>query len=647
MLRSFCGAAYSCGWTSFRASHISTPPRNIVNMGIPRLTTTLRPYAVSEPLKSRQVVIDGPALAYHIYYTLLNSRKQSRNQFEAALTHIELAHCALLWLDALRANEIIMFVIFTSDSTTSLTCCSAQICFDGFLPSSKYDTRIERLIRQTQQLKSYHAAFPIVPCSSPPSLSRSTSVALSSSSLDLFSGTSLPERLTRLPPPPFTVPAILKALRSSTDYSSVTKVVPGEADEYCAKFLKENGGIALTGDSDFLVYDIGQGSVVFLKDIEKDESGIPKGLLYCPTHIAARLELPDLQSFAFELKLDAYASFPELLTRTKSFESIKSYPEKFEHFKKEYVCELGQPNYDDERSLGVLQGLDPRISEYILQIPLFAKIAGKTPIESTGISPHIFIPFIFGSPAKTSPWEMSQTVRQLAYGLVNLILPPDQVISTVFEHRMQDTQSPGRELQLPIHGIPEACQTLLTLLEQVQSKLPRLSKPEFWIAVAVCEDIEWSHQRSKSAIGPLVRHQAILLQDKVQKNLSWDILQFVAQIQSTHYSFRILKLILSLIVLRSVDTLPQPVLQLEILLESLPPLADFPELGQALPIIKMIKDRDIAKVAHEILGIEVPQVIATPQVSRREAKRKRKSQNNVTKKESNRSSNPFALLETD
>lgn len=374
-------------------------------------------------------------------------------------------------------------------------------------------------------MKAYHAAFPIAPCSSSASLSPPTSH-------ELFACPSVPERLTRLPPVPFLVPAILEALWYSAEYRNITKVVPGEADEYCAASLKHNGGIAFTGDSDLLVHDIGQGFIVFFKDIERDSKAL-KSLIYHPAEISARLELPapyGLQSFAFELKMDVQASFPELLARTRTSQSTKNNPEDFAEFKKEYACKLGQSSVDDEGSLEVLQSLDPRISEYVLQIPLFATLAGQAP---SGITPHIFLPFVFGSPTRTSPWEMSQTVRQLAYGLVNLVLPQGQVISSVFEHRRQETASNGRELQLPVHDVPEACQTLLTLLEQIELKLPPLSKTEFWIAVSVCEDIEWSHQHAKPATGPLVRHQAILLEDKSHKNLSWEILQFLAQLQST------------------------------------------------------------------------------------------------------------------
>ncbi|CAG8979707.1 hypothetical protein HYALB_00003938 [Hymenoscyphus albidus] len=595
-------------------------------MGIPRLTKILRPYALSGPLEYQVVVIDGPALSFHIYHLCLSSRREiARNQLETGITHKELGDVAIQFLDSLRDHRVFV----------------REIYFDGWLPPSKYDTRSERLIRQTKQLKSYHAGFPITPCcSSSPSLSHRAPH-------NLFASPIVPERLAKLPPVPFLVPAILESLLGS-EYSNVTKVVPGEADEYCAASLKEKGGIALTGDSDLLVHDIGEASIVFFKDIEKD-SGALKCLVYCPADIAARLELPapnGLLLFAFELKVDVHASFPELLIRARTSESIKNRSEELEEFRKEYAYRPGQGGSDDGRSSKILRSLDPRVSEYVLQTPLFAELAGHTPNGSMGLTPHIFLPFLFGSPIRTSPWEMSQTVRQLAYGLLNLVLPQGQVVSSVYEYRRQETKSNGRELQLPVDSVPAACQTLLTFLQKVSSKLPELPDSQFWIAVSVCEEIEWSYQHSKPALGPLVRHQEILVQDKTHKNLSWDILQFFAQIQSTHYSFRILKLMIALVATRSDNPLPQPVLQLKEKLDSFPLLADFPEIDQTLPIIKMIRDKDIGRVAHEILGIEVPQIPATPQVSRREAKRKRKAGGDLSKG-GNRSNNPFALLDAD
>ena len=75
--------------------------------------------------------------------------------------------------------------------------------------------------------------------------------------------------VTRLPKPPFLVPAVIEALRNSQDWAPLIQVVPGEADTYCAQDVRQNGGIVLTSDSDLLVQDLGaDGRVSFFWDVE-------------------------------------------------------------------------------------------------------------------------------------------------------------------------------------------------------------------------------------------------------------------------------------------------------------------------------------------------------------------------------------------
>lgn len=90
-------------------------------MGIPRLTTFIQPYGVAIGLGdsssadqknpervSHKVIIDGPGLAYHIYYRLLACKTESRNPFEAAPSYEELGKGVLDFLDELQKHNIIM-----------------------------------------------------------------------------------------------------------------------------------------------------------------------------------------------------------------------------------------------------------------------------------------------------------------------------------------------------------------------------------------------------------------------------------------------------------------------------------------------------------------------------------------------------------
>ena len=71
--------------------------------------------------------------------------------------------------------------------------------------------------------------------------------------------------------PSFLVPSLLEGLRESR-YAGVTEMVAGEAEAYCARYLRmqmqTDRGIILSNDSDCLLYDIGDhGAVVFIYDI--------------------------------------------------------------------------------------------------------------------------------------------------------------------------------------------------------------------------------------------------------------------------------------------------------------------------------------------------------------------------------------------
>lgn len=71
-------------------------------MGIPHLISTLEPYAAHEVLQDGdRIVIDGPALAYHILY-ICNRGGQVQPSYET------LGKTALAWLDELTNRGIHM-----------------------------------------------------------------------------------------------------------------------------------------------------------------------------------------------------------------------------------------------------------------------------------------------------------------------------------------------------------------------------------------------------------------------------------------------------------------------------------------------------------------------------------------------------------
>lgn len=89
-------------------------------MGIQGLTVKLQPYATPATLGSynsynandsqdtSRVIIDGPSLAYYVYYRLLASKPASLNAFDSAPSYKELGQGALVFLDTLSEHNVTM-----------------------------------------------------------------------------------------------------------------------------------------------------------------------------------------------------------------------------------------------------------------------------------------------------------------------------------------------------------------------------------------------------------------------------------------------------------------------------------------------------------------------------------------------------------
>ena len=512
--------------------------------------------------------------------------------------------------------------------------------------------RLGRLVTQTQRLSSYHQTNPI-PC-------RAILPNPENLSSRLFGRTAIRSNLTGLCPLSFLVPAVLESLVASTQYRDITEVVPGEADLYCAKYLKQNGGIIFTGDSDLLVHDLGaDGAVSLFRDVEFpsiDNFDTLCSKLFQQSTIVDRLALPKshgLHALAFEMTMDTHCTFPKLLAQAKSLKAISVKPEMYEEYLKEYTQlpqDLKAESGDSVEVTKVLKKLDPRISEYVLQFLCLAKIAGQSPLEDTDShTPHIFLPFLVDCPVRTNAWEVSSTIRQLAYGLINLCISKKQQVFTVFEHRKQQDKSTGRELQLPsISQISEACTAVSHLFQQLQNKHPNLSDTQIWTAVAVNQELEWSHAHSRSPLSQIVIQQFEFLESKTEmaRNLSWDIIHFFAQIQGSYYSLRILKQIMGLVVSHGCsEPTPEPLLLLHHQLESLPTLAELADLSHVSSLLETIPAAlatDTSTMSMEHRSDRSPQT----KESRRAARRKRKREKGLVEAPFGRGkpNNPFDVL---
>lgn len=418
----------------------------------------------------------------------------------------------------------------------------------------------------TRQMATYYEAWPsVIPSTNPSSKSPDGSRG---GSLLAFGASKVQEKIPALP---FLVPAVIEKLQSTPKYGAITIVQPGEADLFCARYVKENGGIVVTGDSDLLVHDLGTaGSVAFLKDLNVAEN-LNRKTLRCHVYeiatIVERLALKPshgIRPLAFEMVMDAHASFPNLVQRAKGCKAMTEHAGLYADFAAEYLAlpqdwrvVNGLPPTDLQAKL---RSLDPRISEFALQFPVLAAQA-DAPI---GRPERIFLPFLIDCPSKTSAWEASTATRQLAYGLLNLTTPPQSSlrVSSIIEHRRQQSkESRGREWALPnAEQIEEACQNLWELHNKITEKLG-VTGDATWRAVAFYQDLELAASTEKASLGA-----AVTAAGNHNKRLNWAAIHFSAQLQGSYYSLRMLKQVLGLVTaLHSYPTtseLPAPIIRL-------------------------------------------------------------------------------------
>lgn len=474
-------------------------------------------------------------------------------------------------------------------------------------------------------------------------------------------------KLKSLPPPSFLVPAILEALLDSLEYKDITSVIPDEADTYCAAYVNQSGGVVLTGDSDLLVRDLGpKGAVTFFNEIESSmESGIRSltSLVYRPTIIVERLSLPvshGISSLAFEISRDGHGTFSKLLQQAKSLTAANQYDVEYDTFRNEYSLERAGLNFElaafAEPPL-CLSRLDPRISEFVLQFSDVCRLSGRSETETRlTASTHIFLPFLIDSYEHRNAWEISTDIRQLAYGLMNLIVPSSQRVSSIIEHKKQQANAGGRAILLPeIAEISAACTSVLTLLSQTHKTLPNVSKSGFWSAIAIKQDIDWSLDNFKPIVTRAVMEQLSTLAEPSRsgkKHLTWDIVRYSAQIHGSYYSFRILKQIIDLVVSHGPEnSLPGPVLELHHQLESLPKLRDLRGLSSILKVLPLIIS--IIKCSEPIHATTISQPLTNLSKEEKDTEKGQKKRKiEVTKTSGKKiarkaSTNPFGVLEVE
>ncbi|OLN81278.1 hypothetical protein CCHL11_07297 [Colletotrichum chlorophyti] len=469
-----------------------------------------------------------------------------------------------------------------------LTYPSAAIYFDGFLPSSKAQVRLDRILKVSTQLKIFRSGFP--------NGCPARQIAATRLMLPRLFPTDPPKRdLPLIPPPPFLVSAVVDKLNQIDKYASLILLVPGEADAYCADDVMRNGGTILTSDSDLAIHDLNEGAVMFFRDLHISSSDSKKSLIgrkYSPSDVAKRLQLPKEQGmrrFAYELSKMTRPKFAQVLENCKGEVSDT---EDYRVFCEPYEA-LETTDWSSVPVLGSLKSpcLDARLSEVVLQCVGYSGVAKPSMGDSSVEGCMMCLPPLLDCPARASAWDSSASVRQLAYSLTCLLRP--------------GTVSHAVALQLILaHSLEEDKQDVCIAAIK--------------LAQSVAED---------STLIP------------------WDVVHLSAQVQAMLYSLRILAQVLNLM---SEIKAPGPIQgsrQLRELLSTLPPLTTYPTVDGTTGLVTSLKATGaLAKMA---IALGIPEDNLLPSREGKSRKKKRKSRNESeaqARPEKKASSNPFDVL---
>jgi XPG domain containing len=512
----------------------------------------------------------------------------------------------------------------------------------------------------TRRLNDYYQANP-APC-------QISYVAQVPKPDSLFDHAAIRSGLTTFPAAPFLVPVIIDALGDSETYKNVIEVVPGEADLYCGRHLKQYGGLVLTGDSDLLVHDLGtNGSVAYFKDIEPrpdTKYGALHSPLYYPATIADRLTLPKshgLRALAFEMVMDSHGTFRKLLLQATSLKAVNTYKDRYAEFIRDYnfLPANAADSWDNSNECPIafmeaLRKLDPRISEYVLQFPSIMRCVDN--MEWTGKPElghvQVFLPFLVDCPIRTTAWEVSASLRQLAYALVKRTVPKNEQEYVFIEHRRQNDIN-GKGYQLPDTPLlHEACANFIRVMDQIHHRFSSLSVPDRWIAFAVCQEVEWSSSIGRPVQSTVVAQELATARVETENhvNCTWNSIQFLAQVQGVFYSLRMLQQVSHLLV--SYGHTKPGLEEASILydrLQSLPMLSTIPSLPNVISLIKKIGAENMVQAAHDILGIKEQRSPEVHETSKTAAKRKRKAGIPLISSSGGRKqiSNSFELLDVE
>lgn len=466
-----------------------------------------------------------------------------------------------------------------------------------------------------------------------------------------------------LNPAPFLVNAVIEALFRDADLSAITRIVPGEADPYCARDARERNAVILTSDSDLLLYDLGtDGAVLFLKHIVPIDDGIGITLSltqYRPRDIANRLKLPDLLGLGFVLSRGQYRSLPLVLEQLKvcdlSSEDFAAFTAPYSAAPLETPLLLPDTDNGPHLQLFLESQLDPRVSELLQSF-------GIPQLRPAPEALIMYLPPLMDDPHRASAWTMSVTIRKMAVSLLCLL---DKSLETCTEFDRRGTRVTGTtEPLLRPETTAQAIASLLSDLRSPLGSIQDLPDTLKWRTRAARILLRTCREADKSM--PSTDDLVDLITDKPRR-MTWDVIHLQAQLQATLYSLRMLFQIAEFTSLQRTSGYTAAVKSLVEALVDLPGIADLFDpvamLGeQRSPIEEKIRQCLLRRSPQSTVNQEDPGLDAGPTNKLKKRKKSGHKDNPETSdngpqrgggrsvksaKLGSSSSNPFAALEMD
>lgn len=447
-----------------------------------------------------------------------------------------------------------------------------RIYFDGYLPDCKIPERLQRRRKHSEKLQTHYARF----TKGIPLVSLQTQDDVENSGSSGPRKTICSSSFSHMLSPPFLVPCVVEALSSHLEYNQILYVTPGEADDYCAKYVQENGGVVLTSDSDLLVYNLGiQGNVCYLDDIglERFEPDFCCQM-YSSENMLERFSLSHehgMAALAFEICENPSATLQTLLERAKKAPSSAKKTSLLD-FASRYTLASKIALLDETRPQTCK--LDARISEFVLRCSPESRIQRSLTSYESATLAMIYLPQLVDSPQLPDAYVISADVRCAAYSLMVNYSKGNAPYNTVNQHSRQHNIQAGKSVSLMnADNTTILLDSINILLDKATEMDPNPTNTEYWIMVSIIQEVIWSIKQDRQSLN----HRVIKCRASNNVVMDWNSIHCLAQFHGSYYSMRMLKQISDYLIDVEHVKLPRQVHDLNRRLAVLPTLRDLPD----------------------------------------------------------------------